>query len=357
MTTPIAGSIGPALLAIAVGAANVLAQSVPRDAEIRLSRSACFGECPVYTVAIDAEGRVTYKGEKFVRVRGHQSGKVPVSSVAELLETAETIGFFELDDEYRYITNPDGSRTIVTDLPTTVVQVTRNGRTKRVEDYVGAPDALKRFEAQIDKVARTERWIRIDEQTLREMVADGRAPDRQEQADLLRDALQHDDVAVVQALLELGADPNAEYHGGTTPLMLVRSPAAARALIAAGANATATSKTGLTPLGAAAYLPAEVARLILQAGAPPDQPVDADGQTALWRAACAGNADVLQVLLDAGADPRAQPGGLSALECARQAREDAKRGRPLPLDSAPPFRQDFDLAIAALQQAVARRPY
>ena len=45
-------------------------------------------------------------------------------------------------DAYRVIENPDGTVTMVTDLPTTIVTITVNGRTKRVEDYVGAPDAL-----------------------------------------------------------------------------------------------------------------------------------------------------------------------------------------------------------------------
>lgn len=349
------GLLGLAVV-IVMSASDAAAQSVPADTVIRLERTSCFGECPVYTVTIDATGRVTYEGMKFVRVIGRQTNRIPVSRVAALLATAERIGFFELKEYYSSITNADGTETIVTDLPTTIVRVTRNGQTRRVVDYVGAPDALTRFEKEIDTAAGTERWIRLDERTLRELVQDGWSPSFKEKAELLRNALLHDDVAVVKGLIELGANPNGEYHDtGTTPLMMVRSAAAARVLLDAGANPSAQNEHGLTPLGAAAYLPSTIANMLIEAGARPDQPSDADGRTPLWHAACAGNIGVVTALLDAGADARRPSGGMSALECARQAQEDGRKARPPALEVKPPFAQDFDQVIAALQQALAKR--
>ena len=52
---------------------------------------------------------------------------------------------------------------MVTDLPTTFVTATVNGRTKRIEDYVAAPDALVAFEREIDAAAGTKRWVFLDE--------------------------------------------------------------------------------------------------------------------------------------------------------------------------------------------------
>ena len=72
---------------------------------------------------------------------------------------------------YVAILNPDGTETIVTDLPTTFVTVTSDGRTNRVEDYVGAPPGLRELEREIDVAANT-RWIRIDGPTLRQLAAD-----------------------------------------------------------------------------------------------------------------------------------------------------------------------------------------
>jgi hypothetical protein len=128
---------------------------IPADFLIKLERTACFGGCPVYSVTIDAQGNVTYKGIRFVRVEGEQTDRIPIPTVAALLATAQRVGFFDLLDSYR---------APISDLPTTYVTITANGRTKRVEDYFRAPAGLKELEREIDEAARTARWVRMDEQ-------------------------------------------------------------------------------------------------------------------------------------------------------------------------------------------------
>ena len=116
---------------------------MPADTVIRMERTACFGTCPVYSVTIDAGGTVTYDGHEFVRAQGRQTARIAPSLVAGLLARAGRIHFFDMRDAYREVTKPDGSVETVTDLPTTIVNITVNGRTKRVEDYFGAPDDLR----------------------------------------------------------------------------------------------------------------------------------------------------------------------------------------------------------------------
>jgi hypothetical protein len=320
---------------------------VPDDFLVKLERTACLGECPVYTVSIDAIGEVTYNGTKFVRVEGRQTDRISGARVQALLETAERIGFFDLNDQYRMN---------VTDLPTTFVTITRGGRSKRIEDYVGAPPGLKELERQIDETARTKRWTRMDVPTLQESIRDGWSPSTKERAEMLRKALEYDDVDVVKALLEIGADPNTGCYGtNTPPLMMVRSAAAARALIEAGAMPIATNNNGGTPLGWAAYLAPEVTDVLLKAGAPADAPSDRDGRTALWKGACNGNVGVVRLLLNAGANPALRPGGTSALECAQRGLEAERSRRPSVLDGKPPFMKDFDGVIALLEEALAKR--
>ena len=346
------------LVAVGLGTAPAptAAQGVPDDFVIKLERTACFGECPVYSVSIDALGNVTYEGTKFVRVEGRQADRIQVPRVAALLATAERIGFFDLRDRYRTIRNPDGTETMMTDLPTAYVTITRGGRSKRVEDYLGAPQALKQLEQLIDDTARTNRWIRLDPQTLRQLVRDGWSPSSEERAELLRKALQHDEVDVVKALLETGADPNAAYYGtNTPPLMMVRSAAATRALLEGGASPFAKNDNDGTPLGWAVHIGPDVAELLLKAGVPVDQPTDSDGRTALWQAACQGDVGIVKLLLNVGANPTLGPGETSAVDCARQGRENARLRRPPVLDSRPPFNEDFDGVIALLEQALAKR--
>jgi hypothetical protein len=162
-----------AVVVLALGAILHASQAapltIPDDFAITLARTSCFGACPVYSVSIDAKGAVTYEGKKFVRAVGRQTDRIPVSQVARLAEAVNRIGFFDLNDSYRTIRNPDGSETMVTDLPTTIVTVIYEGRSKQVVDYFGAPESLKQLEKQIDETAGTKRWVTVDKPPFRQL--------------------------------------------------------------------------------------------------------------------------------------------------------------------------------------------
>jgi hypothetical protein len=156
----------PLTVAAVLATGGIQTAAVPDDVVIKLERTSCFGRCPVYEVTIDAHGTVSYNGRRFVAVEGRQTARIPVARVAALLQAADRIGFFDLRDQYRTVRGPDGSETIVTDLPTTFVTITRGGKTKRIEDYYGAPDALRALEQQIDDAAETKRWVRTEDRAL-----------------------------------------------------------------------------------------------------------------------------------------------------------------------------------------------
>jgi hypothetical protein len=159
MVHPLVSAAGFALIELAsLTTPYAAAQAIPEDFVIKLERTACYGRCPAYSVSIDARGNVTYDGTRFVRIVGRQSDHIPVSRVAALVETVDRIRFFDLEDKYRQL---------ITDLPTTFVTVTRDGRSKRIEDYFGAPRSLNDLERQIDDLAQTARWIGADEVRLR----------------------------------------------------------------------------------------------------------------------------------------------------------------------------------------------
>jgi hypothetical protein len=335
-------------------ARQAAAQAIPDDFSITLARTTCFGECPAYAVTIYAKGNVTYEGKKFVRVEGRRSTSISVEAVAALLATVTRIRFFDLEDQYRVIRTADGSAIDVTDLPTTFVMVTQDGRSKQVLDYFGAPASLRQLEQQIDRTARTKQWISLDEATFRQMLSEGWSPSVDERAELLRKALQDDDAGVIKALLANGADPNRQYYGTTTPLMMAQSAAAARVLLEAGANPLTRTARGVTALMYAVHFAPDLAETLLQAGAPPDD-VDLYGTTPLYKAACAGNAGVVKLLLTRGADPTRHPDSESALECARSGRDYERLYPQKLLNPNPPFVKEFDSVIALLERALATR--
>jgi hypothetical protein len=348
-----------AALLLVVSASGVGAQTapIPQDTVISLERTTCGGDCPAYRVSIDARGNVVYEGTEFVRVKGLQQDRISVSQVTALLETATQIGFFELEEHYRVIRNPDGTETIVTDAPTTFVTVTREGRSRRVEDYVGAPEGLKELESQIDEAARTKQWVFVDERTLDRLVLEGWTPARDELADLLRKALEGNDVGVIKRLLNLGADPNWNYfETETPPLLMVRSVEATRLLLEAGADPFKRNIYGGTALGWAAHLRSDVAALLLRSRVSVDEPQDEEARTPLWSAACAGNADVVAVLLAAGANPATRNTlGVSARDCAQtKITTDAGERLP-PWVRKPLWTPAFDRVVTLLDEALSKR--
>lgn len=354
MRSTIAGLV-VVLLGVCVSAEHQsVAPLVPDDFAITLARTTCFGECPAYAVTIDAKGNVTYEGKKFVRVAGRQSAHISLEAVAALVETVRRMRFFELEEEYRVIRTPDGGAIDVTDRPTTFVMVTQDGRSKQVLDYLGAPASLRQLEQQIDRMAHTKQWISVDEATFRQMLNEGWSPSVDECAELLRKALQDDDAGVIKALLANGADPNRQYFGTTTPLMMAQSAAAAKVLLEAGANPLSRTARGVTALMYAVHFAPDLSETLVQAGVPPDD-ADLYGTTPLYKAACVGNAGVVKLLLARGADPTRHPDGESALECARSGRDYERLYPQKLLNSNPPFVEDFNSVIAFLERALVTR--
>ena len=340
-------------MALAIGLAAPIASqesTVPPDASIRLQRTSCYGPCPVYTVTIDARGTVTYDGERFVRVVGRRRARIDPSIVAGLLARADGIRFFRMRDAYRAVHNPDGSITVVSDLPTKIVTVTANGRTKTVEDYVGAPDSLAEFEREIDAAAGTKRWVFLDEAELDGLTRSGWFASSEEGAALLRQAIERDDVPMATRLIELGSDLDGPSDRRLPPLVAARSRSMVELLVKAGANPNDRSIGGvaaMTPLMTTSYKDASVAEALLKAGARVEDMHD--GHTALWYAACAGNWRVVTVLLGAGANPRGST-GVPAAECARQARQAEVGRRRTVLDRGRRTVEDFDRVLALLER-------
>jgi hypothetical protein len=232
-----AANVGAALVfAVAVGTGAPQSVDVPPDTMIRLQRTSCFGPCPIYTVTIDGRGTVTYVGERAVRVVGRRTAHIEPSVVATLLATADRIHFFDMDDRYREIRNPDGTVFTVTDRPTEFVTITVSGRTKRVEDYVGAPDSLAQFEREIDDAAGARRWIFVDSEELDELVRSGWSASGDEGAKLLQKAIGFDDMPIARRLIALGANMGGPSENPLPPLFWARSSSMVDLLVKAGAD-------------------------------------------------------------------------------------------------------------------------
>ena len=132
--------------------------------------------------------------------------------------------------------------------------------------------------------------LRADTRTTASLLAQGTDPDG---ADKHGWTALHFSASMVDrrspsALLEAGANPNVRTSNGLTALHIAADPEAVRALVAAGAEVDARNDIGRTPLHQAAnFRSAEVVESLLNAGADPtlednegNRPVDLVGRNA-----------------------------------------------------------------------------
>jgi len=120
---------------------------------IQLDRQACYGTCPVYTVAIDPDGTVHYDGKSYVRLRGPQTGKITPAALEALQKRFDAAKFESLDWK---------ECGAVTDSSSANLTRVRGGRKRMTHDYHGAscvPKELRELEDEVDRVAGTKQWI------------------------------------------------------------------------------------------------------------------------------------------------------------------------------------------------------
>ena len=122
---------------------------------ISMSRTPCFGACPIYDVDIASDGTVHFNGIRFTAVTGAQTATIPRETVKALFERFRQAEFFWLFDQYT---------AQVTDLPSCILTLSFDGKTMRVRDYAGEmagmPAVVRDLERAVDEAAQTDRWVR-----------------------------------------------------------------------------------------------------------------------------------------------------------------------------------------------------
>ena len=237
-------------LSLAAGCHSLARPKDLRSVFVSLERTECYGTCPVYSVTIHGNGLVEYLGELRVDIPGAQTARIAPETVEELLEDFEKIRFFDLKNEYF-----EGC----TDLPTAIISISADGKTKKVRNYYGGCEGAKsgpqvdlaRLAEQIDRAAGTDRWVKCDFVCVKGLLqtgfnvnaqaADGETP--------LSVAVQQRDSKKVRLLLDTGALVNVADARGYTPLMwgaMEDDAKIVQELLARGANSKAKDKKGFT---------------------------------------------------------------------------------------------------------------
>jgi len=132
---------------------NFVARDV-RTARISLTRTNCYGKCPVYKVTVYGTGNVEFEGFANTKVLGKQSTQIPVDSVRTLVAEIEKNQYYALKDNYEEYQ--------MTDLPTVFTEVEIDGVLKKIKHYQGdrtTPQQLSDLEIRIDEIATTPQWL------------------------------------------------------------------------------------------------------------------------------------------------------------------------------------------------------
>jgi hypothetical protein len=147
-------------------------EAIPADTLITLERIGCYGTCPVYKLAISADGKVVFEGKAFVKTKGRAEGRITPGQLSELIRAFNNAGYFSLNDSYAG--GPaDGCPTMWTDNASAITSIRSKGRSKKIYHYYGCreldsgygvgkvwPQALFHLEEQIDQIVGTDKWIK-----------------------------------------------------------------------------------------------------------------------------------------------------------------------------------------------------
>jgi Domain of unknown function (DUF6438) len=129
------------------------------EAVVRLERGPCHGTCPVYAVALYADGRVQFTGIRFVTPVGTDSSRVAASAVASLRDAFRAREFGAVPSAIEYASGNCGQ--YIADLSTVVLTVRDAGRTHTVRFDEGCgnhPVMLDSLARQVDSVSGSATW-------------------------------------------------------------------------------------------------------------------------------------------------------------------------------------------------------
>lgn len=123
-----------------------------RELFASIERTFCFGNCPVYKMKIYESGQIEFDGTRHVDIIGKYTTDISESQMNALLEKANSIEFFEMEDTY--------DDEMVTDLPSTTISVLdEDGNLKTVMFRYNFPKRLNGLAEMFDNLIKSERWV------------------------------------------------------------------------------------------------------------------------------------------------------------------------------------------------------
>jgi hypothetical protein len=142
------------------GATTSTTAGATAPAVVILERGPCYGRCPVYAVALFADGSVHFDGRQHTQSMGIHKGTVPASDVAALTRRFQT-EFPSIKDSL-YVHEAPGCGQFMTDGPSIFLSFRDGAKTRTVRldtGCTGAPPLIRQLAVAVDSIARTPTWV------------------------------------------------------------------------------------------------------------------------------------------------------------------------------------------------------
>jgi hypothetical protein len=140
--------------------------SIDGDTVVKLQRSACFGKCPIYTVAVKKNGEVIYEGHKYVFVEGIQTAVLSKESIASIEDQLIKYKFLKMTSNLS--PGARGCSIFATDHSYILIEGAVKNKRKAISTYLGCNseqvESAIELASQIDKIAETSKWVETNTQ-------------------------------------------------------------------------------------------------------------------------------------------------------------------------------------------------
>ncbi len=119
---------------------------------IEMSKSPCYGRCPVFTLTVYEKGIVSYRGERYTPRTGLWIKKLDKPTYQALLEAFRQANLWQFDNAYRgeYF-----------DAPTVAITYYEEGDVKTITGKDGRPAQVLALEALLDDITLLDGWKQI----------------------------------------------------------------------------------------------------------------------------------------------------------------------------------------------------
>lgn len=138
-----------------------LPPTIGHDVLVKLNRTECHGDCPVYTIEVKKNGDVTYEGTDYVKTMGIRSASISKNAVLSIESELTKAEFTSMQSEL----HPGGWGCFIsaTDHSYIVIEATVGNKTKAVSTYTGCDaeqvKTANELADYIDLTTEASKWI------------------------------------------------------------------------------------------------------------------------------------------------------------------------------------------------------